>query len=141
MESTKETRALAYDILAYWERFNNHDQDDWVGRDFNPDTSISQVNVNGVEMNVCNTTLCAAGTAVFLGTPLDSFKLMARRRNDAEWQTRGGELLGLDYDESHFLFYMASEKNAKRLMRAIASGKQSKWDKAALKAGRRNEGV
>lgn len=130
MHSTKHTRALAYEILAYWERFNHHDQNSWVGDEDNVKVKVKTI--EGINYNVCNTTMCAAGTAVFLSTTPKAFKDFVKDTGDETWEQVGGRLLGLDDDEADTVFY-ANNKSAKRLMKAIASGSQSKFDKAVEK--------
>ena len=131
MESTNETRALAYEILAYWERFNNHVQEAWIGDKYDY-TIDTQVLPTGAEVNVCSTSLCAAGTAVFLSRPPVVFNLFVRDASFFDWSREGGRLLGLDADEQHLVF-LSDEKSAKRYMKAIAAGSQTKFDKATAK--------
>lgn len=132
MRSTKETRALAYEVLAYWERFNHHEQESWVGDE--DGFKIKKVVLpSGGEVNVCSTTMCAAGTAVFLSTTPKTFRNFVAESGSTEWEEVGGRLLGLDtYEEQNAVFY-SDNKSAKRFMKAIASGSQKKFDKANAK--------
>jgi hypothetical protein len=131
MKSTKHTRALAYEILAYWERFNHHDQSTWVGDEDKVKIRTETLST-GVDVNVCSTTMCAAGTAVFLSTTPEAFKQFVKVSGGNEWEAAGGRLLGLDHEEAYKVFY-AGNKSAKRLMKAIASGSQEKFEKALAK--------
>lgn len=126
---TNEQRALAHEVLAYWLRFNNHEQDMWVGQD-NP--VIEHRVLDGKTYDVCDTTMCAAGTAVFLTSPTEVFREAARDWNFNTWTDEGGKRLGLDRTEATAVF-TSDEKSAKRFMRAIADGSQKAWDKALAK--------
>jgi hypothetical protein len=125
MKVTDQTRALAQDILDYWDRFNNHDQRSWVA---DTDPVIRSVKIDDKKYKVCDSTLCAAGTAVFLSSTKTMFKNYAREHssNDNFWEDKGAELLGLEYEEAYKLFY-SSEDTAKRFMKAIADGDSEEY--------------
>jgi hypothetical protein len=127
MKVTNETRALAYEILAYWLRFNRHSQGSWVGSDEPP---IYTEKVGKQEVNVCGSTMCAAGTAVFLSTTPKKFLKAAQNRfnDDGWWEEKAGGLLGLDQGEAHKLFY-SNVTTAKKLMRAVAEGDKDEFDR------------
>lgn len=120
MRVTNETQALAHEILAYWLRFNRHDQNNWVGEE---EPLITTEKVGKAEVNVCNTTMCAAGTAVFLTTSPKKFLKFAKEHyaDDWLWTHRAGDLLGLDSEEAYKVFH-ADNATAKKLMGAIANG-------------------
>jgi hypothetical protein len=130
MKSTNETRALAHEILAYWLRFNKHEQTAWVGDTVGLDVNVKVLNEKSY--NVCNTTMCAAGTAVFLSNTPKEFIKFAKTNSYDDWMHQGGEALGLDVKDAEKVF-LSDKKSAKRYMRAIASGKQSEFDKATYK--------
>lgn len=133
MKVTNETRALAHEILAYWLRFNNHNQQSWVGDGYGDDFMISTVKLPGLrEVNVCETTMCAAGTAYFLSNTPKDFIKASREFSYGDWMAVGGELLGLNEYE-RVLVFLSEEKSAKRYMRAIADGSKKKFDKATAK--------
>jgi hypothetical protein len=131
MKVTNETQALAYEILAYWKRFNHHDQSSWVQSNT---PEILTEKVGKKEVNYCNTTMCAAGTAVFLNTTPKKFKEIAWKKegDDEWWERNAGELLGLSQREAELVFYSDNE-SAVRYMKAIAAGSQKKFDKATDK--------
>lgn len=127
MKVTEDTKQLAKEILNYWKLFNHHDQNMWVGEE---EPVISKVKIGNAEVKVCNTTMCAAGTAVFLRVSKKEFKRLAMFHfsDDEEWVERGRELLGLSTREAHSLFF-SDDATAKKLMKAIAKGDQEKFDK------------
>jgi hypothetical protein len=125
MKVTNDTRALAHEILAYWLRFNRHDQTMWVGDE---EPVITAEKIGKAEVNVCNTTMCAAGTAVFLTTTPKKFLKLAREHfsDDEVWTNRAGDLLGLDYEEAYRVFH-SDNATAKKLVGAIAEGDEVKF--------------
>jgi hypothetical protein len=126
MRVTDETKQLAREILAYWNKYNHHDQGSWIEDD---EITITTGTLMGKEVKVCDTAMCAAGTAVFLRTTDKEFKTIVREHfsDDVMWEERGGELLGLEYDEARSMFY-SSNDTAKQLMKAIAKGDKARFD-------------
>ena len=129
MYVTEETKQLAQDILDYWDATGMHDQGSWTGNEFAENVTVDIKNINGKQMPVCNTTMCAAGTAVFLNTRPERWQATVRRFecDDEFWEMRGAELLGLSEDEASALFY-AENETAKSLMRAVADGDSAKFN-------------
>lgn len=123
MESTLETRTRAQDALDYLEENpEKHDQSSW----FNEHIPGTTLLFGGREIiNMCQTTMCAAGTVQFLergyvdvngqyGYPVDI---------DA------ASLLGLNDDEAWFLFHQSDESQAVDALNAVAQGDEDKfWD-------------
>lgn len=142
MKSTIETRDLAQRILDYWEATGMHEQDTWFGYG---EVGVHVENINGQDINVCDTTMCAAGTAIFLN---DHREFLAAAKDILElppgtesallaqefFSVRGRELLGLDDNEAIFLFYTNNE-NAVELMRTVAQGDTEKFDQIASDYG------
>jgi len=117
MDVTNHTKAVAQSILRYIEMYpERHDQRAWVS---NPDGTDNHEKFDSD--NVCNTTMCIAGTAVFLTRPVDEFK-----RFDGDWESVGGGLLGLTYDEAEQLFYADNETSLK-MLRAVAEGNEEEF--------------
>lgn len=119
METTEQTRALAQDILDYIGKYpERHEQSSWL--EINDSSDPRAV----TEGNLCNTTMCIAGTAVFLSRALEDF-----RDFEGDWQDEGARLLGLECEESDALFYYAGNKESVDMVRALADGDQDALDK------------
>lgn len=128
---TKETKAVAQGVLNYFEKHpERHDQNSWftiaVGDRRREDTNLLS------EDNLCNTTMCIAGTAVFLTSGIEEFRTF--QDDDNEWFDAGSTLLGLSYDEADWLFYSASDETAKQAVEAIAGGSQEEFDRIKRKS-------
>jgi hypothetical protein len=121
---TEQTKTLAADIITYWNLFERHDQSEWVNLSGVDDLKVKTKSVDGREWKVCNTTMCAAGTAVFLSSTKAEFKRVAVEfnTNDTYWSEEGASLLGLDEKESYDLFMIANNNKARDLMQFIADG-------------------
>ncbi len=132
MKSTDYNKAVAKGILAYWEAFpEKHNQGWWVNTDEVDKVEISPTALpDGSVKDVCNTSMCAAGTAVFLTSSAPKFKEFSKKYGykDDFWVNKASNLLGLDSVEAYKLFY--SENNtAKKLMQAVADGDKASFDK------------
>lgn len=124
MEITAEAQELAGKILDYIEEHpEQHNQKYWVrnarfgDRDDAP-TALRKAK----EVNFCGTTMCIAGTAVFLGIPEENWDKVDSVEHTAR------ELLGIDeYDDAHHLFY-SDDETSKRLIRAMAEGDEAEFE-------------
>lgn len=106
MESTEETRARAQAVLDYiHDNPERHEQGDWCSTKDSPD-------------NMCGTTMCIAGTALFLhhGSLQWYFDGMGN------FSERAGELLGLDWIERDVLFYQMNNEKAVQLLKKVVVG-------------------
>lgn len=133
MQVTEETKQHAQEVLDYiLEHPKQHNQKQWW------DTKNLPLfpTVEFVEENICNTTMCAAGTSVFLkqgvqglikcDTDVDTFIFV------------GAKNLGLDEDEAQLLFLdtamlddlSISNETAVNMLRAVASGDADKFEEA-----------
>lgn len=135
MKITDETKAMAQAIINYWDFTGKQEQSDWVTledeyedvvnpEDFPDDFIVHKVVSSGQDVKICNSTMCAAGTAVFLNTKDDRefMKIVLDNQGrDDYYETRGAELLGLDPYEAARLFY-SDNATARVLMQAIADG-------------------
>jgi hypothetical protein len=121
---TENTKALAADIITYWNIFEKHDQGTWVDIDNVSDLKVKTKTAEGREWKVCNTTMCAAGTAVFLSSTKAEFMKVAVKFNtdDSWWSEEGANLLGLNDREARGLFMIANNEKARALMQFIADG-------------------
>jgi len=126
MNVTPNTKALAQGILDYIETYpERHDQQFWfLDKSKASPRTLSNVVNDGDEFNICKTTMCIAGTAVFLSRPTDEFKRFGDKSYN--WVSAGGELLGLDDDEAYWLFY-GNNQTAKKMLRAVANGDEAEF--------------
>lgn len=111
---------LAQGILDYIEMFpDRHEQTNWV----TVDGYTVQAPRRTEKENMCNTTMCAAGTAVYLSRPFSEFQ-----KFDGSFATEGRELLGLTHPEADDLFYSNNE-TAVKLLGALAEGDKEKFNR------------
>lgn len=121
MENKAKHRKMAKRVLGYIKAFpEKHNQNSWVS---------SPASVRATK-SVCNTTLCAAGTAVFLHDGVQSIINSLDLNSGFKLPERARELLGLTPNEADALFY-SNNKSARRLLKAIAKGNQKKFDRIA----------
>lgn len=122
MKSTPETRATARATLDYIAANpEKHKQADFYmvhGDDGMPQFGDR----NLTEQTWCNTTMCVAGTAVFVDGGLEAL------RNCEDFDTEGADLLGLDFYEGSKLFYVMDESAAVAMMEAVAEGDEARFD-------------
>lgn len=118
MNSTFETRAHAQAVLDYIEEHpEKHDQSNWV---MNYESGLSE--------NMCGTTMCVAGTSVYL---TDGFDGLVHHHIYGGWSDAAAKNLGLSIDESLALFFMMDNQNAVEMLRAVADGNSEKfWELA-----------
>lgn len=76
---------------------------------------------NLTEENLCKTTMCIAGSAVYLGHTAAEIKSVLDKGYSIDWVTEGAKVLGLDRNEAKTLFY-ADNENALALLEAVAEG-------------------
>lgn len=131
MHSTVKTRAHAQDILDYLETHpERHDQTHWFlpNGDVDRNWSLRQIgeSVERGDYNICGTTMCVAGASVYL---IEGQEGVASALKSVDFDERAEHNLGLNFDESHCLFYDLRD-NAKALdaLRAIANGDQEKFN-------------
>lgn len=127
MQVTKETMAVAAGVVNYIETYpERHSQSSWFRLALGGSNTEKTTLVT--EDNLCDTTMCIAGTAVFLTFTIEEFKEWDKDL-EAHWEARGGELLGLDSSEASWLFYDCTNEEALKAVKAIAEGSQEKFDK------------
>jgi len=130
MQVTDETKSLAQEIVDYFHTYpERHEQDTWVFlHDGKDDEVYLPVEEYLTEANVCNTTMCIAGSAVFLTRPLSEFKkFYSTPGEDYDWEIVGGRLLGLESNEAFWLFYDTNNATAIDAVTAIANGDVDKF--------------
>lgn len=107
---------LAQEIIDYWDAHPGfHEQESWVGG-----------KVPYAEDDVCGTTMCAAGTAVFLAHGPSAVKQTLSGISDMSFAEQARDLLGLNYAESDALFYSNNEQ-ARNMMQALAIGDRDRF--------------
>lgn len=78
MKVTEQTKGIARAVLDYIAVYpERHDQSNWLaenGHELYADAVTPE--------NICNTTMCAAGTAVFVSRTMAEFK-----KFDGDWET------------------------------------------------------
>ena len=124
MKSTSETRATARAALDYIEANpEKHRQADFymVHDDDGQPVYVGQGR-NVSEQNWCNTTMCVAGTAVFIDGGIEAL------RDCDDFDHKGAELLGLDFYEGSKLFYTMDESAAVEMLKAVAEGDEARFD-------------
>lgn len=128
MNTTLETQALARSVYDYLiENPEKHDQGSFVGmRD--EDNIVNDYDGSVDEGNFCNTTLCAAGTTVWLNGGLSAVNRCLSENN---FENVAGSLLGLDDAEQWDLFFDAAEETALKLLLAVAEGDEAKFAELA----------
>lgn len=120
-----ETKANAQATLDYiLMNPENHDQSTWVGQteNFNWDEYESQ---NGyTESNMCGTTMCAAGTILYLKMGMDGLNL------GSSFSSHAAPYFGLEnVAEINAIFLNMSEYNVVMQLTALANGDEKKfWD-------------
>lgn len=122
MKVTDSTKFIATEILDYLERFpERHNQNQWV-------TDAGDVDKLSTTQ-MCNSTMCIAGTAVWLTTPLKEFKNLAYRNDEESFEKKAASLLGLDATEADQLFYTEDEAQALDALRAVAEGDEDEFER------------
>ena len=115
MKVTPETQAHAQEILDYHMMNPGlHDQDSWF------ETPDNKGRVT--EENVCGTTMCIAGTSVFLKEGIEGLNNAHGR-----YVEKGQSNLGLAYEEANDLFYDTTNEQSMDAVRAIAAGDPVKF--------------
>lgn len=127
MKSTFETRKTAQDIVDYIEAHpDQHEQTTfWSAQGVRPE---------GASDNICDTTMCIAGTAVLLTEGLGTMIELRDGGSADEWEAKGAHALGLDEHEALRLFYTMDNDAAVEAVRAVANGDQVKFQYALDKA-------
>jgi hypothetical protein len=114
MKSTIETREMAQKVV------------DYIGD--NPERHSQSWFCSGWEdEGMCDTTMCIAGTAVFLEGGSEA--LVEGRQNGVKWWTdNGARILGLNKNEALNLFYCMDNEAAVAATVAIAQGDEVKFN-------------
>lgn len=115
MQVTARSKRRAQEILDYIERHpDNHNQSSWFDQHDDTDVQIK----NG---NICDTTMCIAGTAVLVHygpkALVDPWSELGM-----DYPSAGRKVLGLDSHEASQLFYTMNNEKAKDMLAALAKG-------------------
>ena len=135
---TEETKAQAQAALDYIHAHpEKHAQNHWVGiNKGNAITYFWMDNLNVTEENLCGTTMCVAGTLVYLNEGVDGLNRLHHNtmgvvdENDVVvngWIVTGAKYLGLTSQEAYSLFFEMDEAKAVDMLTAIANGDEVKF--------------
>lgn len=116
---TDETKAAAQGVLDYLEsQPEKHNQESYFRLPANvkPETLT--------EENFCGTTMCIAGTALYLDQGIEGIVNFYDGLDADEYS---GQKLGLDAVEANTLFYTFDNATALDALRAIAAGDEVKF--------------
>jgi len=120
MESTARTRRIAQGVLDYIKAHpNNHDQESW----FHHKDAFGQY-TNPTEENICDTTMCVAGTAIFLQHGVRAL-IDPSTTPGGDYEEEGGRLLGLNSHEQSLLFLDSTNEQAVDLLEAVVAGDET----------------
>jgi len=101
MATTKQIN-MRKAVLAYLKTNpERHNQSSWVYS--NDIYSFNDIDVLEMREGMCNTTMCVAGTAVFLDA-LESNTPRIHILGDNGWTKKAASILGLDYDTAYHMF-------------------------------------
>lgn len=113
---------MAQDIIDFFiENPEKHAQSSVCG-----DGLTQLEKMDNIPDDLCGTTLCIAGSAVYLNEGLEGLKKLVRAEYTG-WDTKAAELLGLNPYESHLLFYTMDNQRAFDATNAIANGDAEKF--------------
>lgn len=135
-------RAACQAVLDYLLTFPDmHLQSEWAAE--LSDASVAFHGLHGT--HVCNTVMCVAGAASYLagdlniieepgkkprmmllGKPVEDWEGVAEEKGytdyDQYFNERGQELLGLDDEVAHHLFFCTTNESALELLKELANG-------------------
>lgn len=126
---TEGTKAMAQDVVDYIvENPERHNQANWVvsvddGTQHQVVDAIKKVKEEGV----CGTTMCIAGTAIYLKYGVEGLVRAGDPRSTLHFEHVGAALLGLDDEESRALFFEMDNDKAIDATVAIANGDEDKF--------------
>lgn len=136
---TEETKATAQAVLDYLiMNPEKHDQTAWAGITHDTEdfpTYFWSTHNEATEENLCGTTMCVAGTAVYLSDGIEGLNACGQgaiggtNATQETWVRRGAELLGLDMVEANVLFFTLDNDKAIDMLVAVANGDEDKFHK------------
>lgn len=90
---------------------------------------ISQVEDNIDEENICGTTMCIAGCAMFLDNPKEFMQVFSdpdigEGLEPHDWETRAAKILGLTGFEAADLFWVMNNDQALHALKEYANGER-----------------
>lgn len=123
MQVTEQTKAMAQAVVDYHLKYpGRHEQASWIGG------PSYRYKMTVTEQNLCDTTMCAAGTAVFVEQGIEGLNRCIDVNACGIWESEGARILGLTTDEEiQALFYDVSNEEAMDGLRAIAAGDEDKF--------------
>lgn len=127
MISDKKHRNLARQILNFIEDHPGlHNQQWFVNGDLETqfyswaNDEDANIPKHTTDLDVCGTTMCIAGSAVFIGSGVEAFS--DHIIGKSAWESSGARLLGLDYNESRALFFEFNNDRALRKLEKVKDG-------------------
>jgi hypothetical protein len=131
MRVTEDTKATAQAVVDYiLANPEKHEQACWLGvKEQFSDDDYDVIDVDSSEaktVNLCNTTMCVAGTAVYVSRNEREFRNFLK--SGGGWEDEASELLGLEEDEANALFYNMSNATALAAVQAVAAGDPDKFE-------------
>ena len=135
MNNSARNRRKAKEILDFLvanpERHNQAEffvlkdmPEDWSADDAYPTNTFAVKHLT--EDNMCKTTMCIAGSAVYVGHSAEEIRSVLEEGHSIDWVSEGAKVLGLDIREAKVLFY-ADNRNALELLEAVAEGNEAKF--------------
>lgn len=110
MHTNAQTRQTALAVIGFWTLHpEKHDQS----------TFVSDLHDIKETQSLCGTTLCAAGTTVYIEGGIQG---LLKMQHADDYTETARHLLGITYEESHALFYDMDNERARRVVAAIADG-------------------
>lgn len=124
---TEETKSVAQGILDYFILYpERHKQAMWIADNNSGDYFFRGGRDAVSEENLCDTTLCVAGSAVYVSQGVEGLNAIGSEPAP-NWEHYGAEALGLDEIEGGYLFFCWDEEKAIDAVRAIAAGDVDKF--------------
>jgi hypothetical protein len=126
MKVTNDSMSNAGAIVA-WHVLHpgHHEQESVISKDGYE--SLDEIDFKSLkDGNICGTTMCIAGTAVYLA---EGAKALKRAMKNDTWVADGAEALGLDVHEAYKLFHVMDNEVAMRATAAIAVGDEKEFKK------------
>ena len=135
MNVTANTKAMARAVLDYIEAHPERQKQSHYFLVNGNVTAPAKANES-----MCGTSMCVAGTALFLSLPFEEFQQKGSHYADVEWFDEGASLLGLSRLEANLLFVGTleaedPEQAAKEMLRAVAEGDSDQFTSVARQHG------
>jgi hypothetical protein len=134
LKVTEETKQRAKNVLRFIKKYPwMHNQNNWYKSKGSGNMYMNRVSdqpdsvvISPTQKDVCNTTLCVAGTAVLLNDGKEGLKVF----DDYPQQgvDRAADLLGLSSYEANIIFYTMNKTKVIEMLEAVAEGNEEKFN-------------